>query len=237
VPASESWTDPGGLHVEDVELHTPGGTRIHAWWCPVPGSTGALLYAHGKAGNLSHRVCNVALLQSLGESVLVFDYPGFGRSGGSPSESGCYAAADAAYDWLTQTRGIPAERILLFGRSLGGGVVTDLAVRRPHRALILCKTFTSIPDVASEHVPWVPTGLLMHNRFDSLAKIGRCTRPVFVCHGTGDRRIACAEAERLFAAALEPKRLFLMPGEPHDGPILTGDCLDALRHFLAQTAP
>ena len=137
-----------------------------------------MLFCHGKGANLSHQQHNIEVLrQTLSESVLVFDYPGFGRSEGQPNEAGCYAAADAAYEWLAQR--VPAQRIVLFGESLGGGVATDLAVRQPHGALVLVKTFSSLPEVAQHRFPVVPALWMVRNRFDNLAKIGKCSSPIF----------------------------------------------------------
>src|SRR5262249_23613263 len=146
---------------------------------------GTVLYCHGNAGNLSHRGEGVLRWhQLLGQSVLIFDYPGYGRSEGKPSEAGCYAAADAAYAWLTETKKVLPQDLLIYAGSLGGGVAVALASRRPHRALVLVGTFTSIPDMAQRQFPWLPARWLVRNRFDNLGKIGRCTRPVFLAHGT-----------------------------------------------------
>jgi hypothetical protein len=169
-------------------------------------------------------------MAELGESVLVFDYPGYGRSGGTPSEAGCYAGADAAYDWLTH-RGIPAERITLVGVSLGGGVAVDLAARRPARALVLVKTFTSIPDVAAHLVLGLPVRRLTTNRFDSLAKIGRCGQPLFVASGTKDHLIPYRHGLTLYEAANGPKTFYPIAGSDHDDP-LTPEFFAALREFL-----
>ncbi len=231
-PASSSWAEPRDLVKEDVELHSADGTRLHAWWCPVKGSRGALLFCHGQQGNLSHRAWLVPRLQRLGASVLIFDYPGFGHSEGTPSEAGCYDAADAAYDWLVDERKIPPREILLVGKSLGGGIATDVAARRPHRGLVLCMTFTSLPDVAQRLLPVVPAHWLMRNRFDNLGKIGRCKGPVFIAHGTRDFKIPPSQAERLFAAAPGPKRFFAMEGLAHEAPCFTDECLGAIRSFL-----
>jgi fermentation-respiration switch protein FrsA (DUF1100 family) len=217
VRASQDWWPPPGPHVQDVELRLPDGTPIHAWWCPVEGARGAVLYCHGNAGNLSHRGDAIAAMDRVvGEAVLIFDYPGYGKSGGRPSEAGCYAAADAAYDWLVEHRHIPPERIILYGGSLGGGVAVDLARRRPHRALVLAQTFTSLPDVGGRQFPWLPVRWLMRNRFDNLAKIGHCRRPVFISHGTADRVVPFQLGQRLFAAANEPKEFLRVEGGDHN---------------------
>jgi fermentation-respiration switch protein FrsA (DUF1100 family) len=231
-PADEEWHLPPNGRVRDVALRTPDGTGIHAWWCPHEASSGALLYCHGNGGNLSQRKDLIVDLQDrLKESVLIFDYPGFGKSEGKPTEQGCYAAGDAAYDWLAQEMHISPSRILLYGGSLGGGVAVELASRRDHRALILVNSFTSAPDVGQIMYPWLPIRWLMHNRFDNLGKIGRCRRPVFIASGTADQTIPFVMGERLFAAANEPKRFFPMEGLGHFDP-LPAAALDALCSFL-----
>jgi fermentation-respiration switch protein FrsA (DUF1100 family) len=235
--AAADWQQPFGHTAEDVELHSADGTRLHAWWCPYPDAKNIILFAHGNGGNLSHRTWGIQQLQQvLGASVLIFDYPGYGKSEGRPSEAGCYAAADAAYDWLVSTQKVPAERILLYGESLGGGVMVDLASRRPHRALILDRTFSSLPDVAGSRYFFLPTHLLMRNRYDSVGKIGKCHRPVFSMHGDVDRVIPYRLGRRLFEAANEPKRFHDMPGVDHND-MLPATSLVALRDFLAEQAP
>src|SRR5262249_37012499 len=143
-----------------------------------------LLFCHGNGGNLSHRAWEIGEWQRrLGDSVLIFDYPGYGRSDGKPSEQGCYAAADAAYQWLLEEKHVAPEQIVIYGGSLGGAVAVELALRHDHRALVLQDTFTSIPDMAQHQYPWLPARWLVRQQFDSLAKIGQCRRPVFIAHG------------------------------------------------------
>lgn len=213
---SDSWMPPPvGMKAEDVWLTLADGTRIHGWWCPVDGATGAVLYAHGNAGNLSHRGQAAGKLQeALGLSVLLFDYPGYGKSDGSPSEAGCYAAADAAYEWLA--RQVPADQIVLYGKSLGGAVMTDLAIRRPHQALVLCKTFTSVPDMAQKTFPFLPARWLVTNRFESIAKIGQCPRPILIAQADRDSLIPFVQGQRLYEAAPEPKKFFILAGCDHN---------------------
>jgi fermentation-respiration switch protein FrsA (DUF1100 family) len=220
VSAETEWLEPPTAGVQDLELRTPDGTLIHAWWCPPEDWTpshGAMLYCHGNAGNLSHRGQGILRWQKEMETaVLIFDYPGYGKSVGKPTEAGCYAAAEAAYNWLVEKQQVPPERILLYGGSLGGAVAVELAQRRPHRAMALVSTFASIPDMARHLFPWLPLGRLIRNRFDSMSKIGRCRRPLFMAHGTADRVIPLSQGERLFAAANEPKRFFRLEGYDHN---------------------
>lgn len=228
--------DPSSWKAQPLDLFTADGTRIRAWWCPCPGSKGAILYCHGTVGDLSHRAAPVVeLLDALGESVLVFDYPGYGLSGGKPSEAGCYAAADAAYDWLTLTEKIPADRITLMGVSLGGGVAVDLAARRPARALVLVKTYTSMPEVAAHIIPWFPVQSIMLNQFNNLAKISQCNQPLFIVSGTRDRLVPYSHGPRLYEAGNEPKEFYPLVGSHHNEP-LTQDFYVALYRFLAATA-
>ena len=219
-PAKNWWPPPSQLAIQDVWLQSAEGVRIHAWWVPCPSAAGTILFCHGNAGNLSHRGQQVAqLMQATGRSVLIFDYPGYGRSEGKPSETGCYAAADTAYDWLVRTALVPPERVVFFGESLGGGVATDLAVRRPNQALVLVKTFTSVPDMARKHLLTWASAPLVHNKFDNLAKLPRYRGPVFIAHGDRDRVIPFSEGKKLEAAAREPKRFLALPGSDHNDPL------------------
>lgn len=222
---------PADLKAEEIWLDSEDGAPIHAWWCPVQQAQGAVLFCHGNAGNLSQRSGDVRTLQAgLGRSVLIFDYPGFGKSGGSPSEAGCRAAANAAYRWLS--RSFEPNEIVLVGQSLGGGCATDLASRKPGSALVLFKTFTSIPDVAQHALPLAPWRWLMRNRYDNLDKIARCTDPVFIAHGERDHLIPIAQAYRLFEAAPGPKKFLLLPGAGHHGSF-DQDVMAEVADFLA----
>lgn len=243
VSAARDWLEPAsaGLRAEDVELVNSDGTRLHGWWCPgqepANGAGGAILFLHGNAGNLSHRAWSIAEWQQFQHlPVFIVDYPGYGRSQGRPSEQGCYAAAFAAYDWLTQVKQVPPERIILYGDSLGGAVAVELALQRPHHALIIVRAFTSIVDMARLMFPFVPVDRLIHNRFDSAAKIVRCPRPIFIAHGDCDHIVPFNQGERLFALAPEPKAFFRMRGCDHND-ALGEDFHEALRQFLRAIQP
>lgn len=232
--ASDDWAPAPSSEIQDVELNCADGTRIHGWWLPCPVAKGALLYCHGNAGNLSHRGSSMLKLREiLNRSVLIFDYPGYGKSAGRPSEAGCYQAGEAAYNWLTEKQKVEPRDILLYGGSLGGGVAVELARTKPHRGLVLVKTFTSIPDVGAGLYPWLPVRWLARNRFDNLAKIKECTQPVFIIHGDADQLIPFEHGKKLFAAANEPKVFYSVAGSDHnDG--LPDAAFVALREFLAK---
>ncbi|HEY3789017.1 MAG TPA: alpha/beta fold hydrolase, partial [Urbifossiella sp.] len=171
---AESWFEPVDARTQDVFFTDANGTKLHGWWLPpADPADGAVLVAHGNGGNVTHRGSLAAgLRHTLGAGVLLFDYPGYGKSEGKPTEESCYASGEAAYSWLMNEAHIPSNRILLLGESLGGGVAVELATRREHRALVLIYTFSSLPDAAKFHYPWLPTKWLMRTRFDNLAKIG-----------------------------------------------------------------
>lgn len=232
----EAWNaPPPALAVQDVWLETADGAKTHAWWCPYPGAQDAVLYCHGNGCNLSQCAPMVAEVRSaLKSSILIFDYPKYGRSEGELGEAGCYAAGDAAYDWLA--RQVSPEQITLYGESLGGGIATELATRKKHKALVLVMTYTSIPDMAQKQFPWLPGRWLVRTQFNNLAKIGKCSGPVFVAHGDDDGLIPFEHGEALFAAAQEPKQFFRMKGVGHGAP-LTPECLTSLAAFLRRPTP
>lgn len=219
--------------IQDVELRTADGTKIHARWVPHPKAKGAILFCHGNGGNIDLWGRAVKeIWQNLEESVLIFDYPGYGHSGGRPSEMGCCAAAEAAYDWLVNQQNIPADFIVLYGESLGGGVAVDLASRRRHRALVLVRTFDSLTQVAGEKLPLLPVSWIMTNRFDSAAKIASCQRPIFIAHGDQDRLIPIQHGRRLHQACAVPAQFYTLRGLGHNEP-LPADFYVRLRYFLA----
>ena len=236
--AAQSWVpQPQGSDIQDVELVSPSGAKIHGWWLPHPTSDRTLYILHGNAGNLSWRgQTMLELRRILDTAVLLFDYPGYGKSEGSPSEAGCYDAATVGYEWVTQKQNRDPKKLILYGESLGGGVAVELASRKPHGALVLLKTFTSLPVVAAGRFWFLPVGWLMRNRMPSIERIGSVTGPVFMAHGDVDTVIPYALGQRLFEAASEPKTFVRLPGQDHnDG--LDGEFFVPLRQFLDAQLP
>jgi uncharacterized protein len=231
-----SWS-PARLNLEDAWFNAPDGTRLHGWYVPHPKPRAIVLFAHGNAGNLSDRASIVEeLVDRVGVSVMIFDYRGYGRSSGSPSESGVLADARAARAWLAKRTGATESQIVLMGESLGGGVMVDLAASDDARALVLLNTFSSLPDVAAFHYPWLPVKWMMRTRLDSLAKIGNYRGPLLQIHGDADTIVPISLAERLFAEANEPKRFVTIRGGDHND-VLAPAVYAAIDQFLAQDLP
>lgn len=229
--------------VEDVWLTAEDGVRLHAWHAaPLVGRAGALhavatdravLFLHGNAGNVSHRYEIIESFASLPADVLALDYRGYGRSEGSPSEAGLYADARAAFDYLTKTRGVHPDRVVIYGESLGGAVAVDLASRVRPCALVVQSSFTSIADMAAEVMPFVPR-FLVRTKMDSLEKIGRVRAPVLVVHSPADDIVPYKLGRKLYDAAPEPKRFHEIKGATHNLTFDIGGAayLDALRDFV-----
>jgi pimeloyl-ACP methyl ester carboxylesterase len=164
-------------------------------------------------------------------SVLIYDYPGYGRSHGRANEENCYAAAEAGHQWLTDVQKIEPRKIALLGASLGASMAVELARHHDHRALILIKPFSSIPDMAQARFPWLPARYFVRHKFDNVAKIRDSHRPVFVVHGTTDTIIPYRLGQRVYDAANEPKELVTIDGHDHNTP-LPGDFFQRVRGFL-----
>ncbi|MBI3891779.1 MAG: alpha/beta hydrolase [Candidatus Wallbacteria bacterium] len=216
-----------GADYEDVHVTAEDGVQLHGWWvpaaAPAPGSPVtrtrprySLLFMHGNAGNISDRAENAARLARLGVDILLFDYRGYGKSQGSPSEKGAYLDARAMLGHLLARPGVDPERVLFFGRSLGAAVAIELATFRTPAGLIAESPFCSVKDIAASIFPyslWTP---FIPRHFDNLARIARVKCPVMVIHGHADEIIPFHHGERVFRAAPEPKRFFDKGGLHND---------------------
>ncbi len=220
-----------GLAFEEVWLRTADGVAINAWWLPHDDARATVVFSNGNAGNISHRLEKLAILQGLGLNTLIYDYRGYGRSHGRPREAGMYADAHAAYDFVVTERHVPPGQIVAYGESLGGPVSVELARRRELGGVILEGAFTSIPEIARVHYPLLAP--LARMRFDALGGLPEVRAPVLILHSRNDEIVPFAQAERLLAAANEPKRLVALQGG-HNGAFLTsGDTYtEAIRAFL-----
>ncbi len=226
-----------GLDYEDVTLTTADNVKLHGWWVPSRNARGTILLMHGNAGNISHRLGYLTMFNRLGYSVLLFDYRGYGKSGGHPDEEGTYRDAEAAWLHLTATRNVAPRDIVMVAESLGGGVATWLALKYPPRALVLASTFRSVPDLGAQIYPWLPVRLLARITYDNLARIARVDAPVLIAHSRDDDVIPFAHGEALFAAAREPKQMLVLAGGHNDGFLFTRDAwIAAVGAFLDRVA-
>jgi uncharacterized protein len=234
------WCEPPGyLRVTELTFASAHGDRIHAWfsapegWKPL---RGAILISHGNGGNLS-RMSGRAYRwrEPLGRAVLLYDYPGYGKSSGRPSEGGCYAAGEAALQWLIEGQGVPTSEVILVGESMGGAIAVELATQHTVRLLVLNGAFTSFPDMAQVRLPCYPSRYLVHNRMDNETKIRRVQCPVLITHGSADSVVPFLQGERLFAAANEPKLFVRLEGHGH-GPPNDDDFFETVKLFLSKTA-
>lgn len=231
VPAAEF-----GLDTRRVSLTSKDGVRLLAWAIAPPQDSGRwVLVLHGNAGNLATpgRPAHAQQFHLLGLGVLALDYRGYGESEGSPSETGLYTDARAAYDYLRDSIGVPTERIVIYGHSLGSAVAIELASEAPAAALMIEGAFTSVPDRGAELYPFLPVHWMARSNFASLQRIGAVRMPILIIHGRDDSTIPLSHGRRLFAAANEPKTLLEVPGA-HDNAYEVGarEYEAGIRRFL-----
>jgi len=228
---------------EDCEFQAADGTRLHGWYFTPHRindqareevtAEKVILWFHGNAGNITHRGDLVRRLIRLPAQLFIFDYRGYGKSGGKPSEEGLYEDSRAAWRYLVQERGIRADRIVLFGNSLGGAPATQLATEVDPSGLILQSSFTSVPDMAKVVLPFFPR-FLVRTQMDSLSKIPSIGCPKLIIHSSRDEVIPYRMGRQLFEAAREPKQFLEVPGATHDDTYLVGGekYLETIRKFL-----
>ena len=219
----EMTPEEEGLSFEDLYIPTADGVRINAWYVPYPEAKVALLWFHGNAGNLSHRVDQLRNLHHVVRvNILMIDYREYGRSEGQVSEAGTYQDALAAYDYLVKRHGPEPSRIVAYGQSLGAAVAVELAIQRELYGLILEAPFTSIQDMAKVHYPWFPLGSLLSIRYDSLSKINKVGVPLLVLHGNRDEIVPYEQGKKLYDAANAPKQFYTIRGAGHNDTYLIG---------------
>jgi fermentation-respiration switch protein FrsA (DUF1100 family) len=197
-------------------VEVDAGERLHGWYLPGRGDrspTGrVVLFCHGNGGNISHRLETAKMVTDLGSDMFLFDYRGYGRSGGSPGEAAVYADALACYDWLRREKGWPPSAIIVFGRSLGGAVAIDLAAKRECGGLIVESSLTSTAAMARRMFPFYPAQYLVRYRFEGLAKIPSVNCPVLVTHSPDDEVIPYDMGRRLYEAAGQPRSFLDLRG-------------------------
>lgn len=219
-PTKDLFADPGsiGLSYEEVYFETEDKKRLHGWF--IPGGreeTGfTILLCHGNAGNISDRMDKIALFHNWGFATFIFDYRGYGKSEGTPNESGLYRDISAAYSYLTEKRNVASGSIVLYGESLGGAIAINLAERKSPGVLVTEGTFTSVRDMAKVAYPYLPR-FLVPNKFDSLSKVGNIKCPQVFIHSVDDEIVPFYLGEKLFDKALPQKKLLRIRGGHNEG--------------------
>ena len=234
-PARELVATPTdwGLEYTDVYLRTEDAVNVHGWYIPKPGADRALLFLHGNGGNISHRGDSIEIFHRLGFHVLIIDYRGYGLSAGHPGEAGLYRDAAAAWNYLRETAGIPAQNIVIFGRSLGGAVAAQLAAEVDAGALILESTFSSARDFAAQVFPVLSRVLYLRYGFDTVARLQRVDYPVLVLHSPDDDIIPFALGRKVYDAAQGTKHFVTLRGDHNSGFLMSQPGYEAeLRLFI-----
>lgn len=206
-----------GMPFEKVRLQAADAVELAGWYVPMDSPRGTLLFFHGNAGNISHRLDSIAQFRELGLAVFIVDYRGYGRSGGRPSERGTARDARAAWSYLTAERGVDPGRIVVFGRSLGAAVAAELACRVQPAAVVLESAFTSVPAVAASAYPFLPVRWLARIRYPTVDYVRRIRAPVLVIHSRDDEIIPFAHGRAVYDAAPGPKRFLRIHGGHNTG--------------------
>lgn len=236
-PQSKIFATPAevGLQYGDVRFHTEDGISLHGWLVPADSSTLTVLYFHGNAGNISGRLETIQLLHQLGLNVFIFDYRGYGKSEGKPTEEGTYKDAAAAWRYLVDERKVAESNIIVMGRSLGGAVAAWLAARHDPAAAIIESTFTSAADLGADIYPWLPVRWMLKYEYRTLEYIKEIDAPVFMAHSRDDRVVPFQHGRTLFEEANEPKTFVELRGSHASAFLETGEKYrEELKQFLGK---
>ncbi|HUW26919.1 MAG TPA: alpha/beta hydrolase [Gallionella sp.] len=237
-------TNPARLGAPFEELRIPSGSGaergdLHAWWIPAETTNApTLLYLHGNFRNIGYNLENALRYRALCCNLLLVDYRGYGNStGGKPSEAKVYEDAEAAWQYLLKRRGVESQQLFIYGHSLGGAVAIDLALHHPEAAgLIVESTFTSMQAMSELKYDFLPVGLLLNQRFESLQKIPQLKIPLLLIHGTWDQKVPVEMGRQLFEAAPQPRTLVLIDGGEHSNNAAVGwiEYRDAVSAFVSK---
>jgi fermentation-respiration switch protein FrsA (DUF1100 family) len=226
-----------GVPAQDIYFTSEDGVKLHGWFIPAPEAVATLLWFHGNAGNLSHRLDNIQRLMHLNLNIFIFDYRGYGRSEGEPDEQGIYKDSKAAYKTVVGLDSVSPDSLFLFGRSLGGVCAVETALNHPARGLILESVFTSASDMSRKVFPLFPLGWAIRSKLDAIGKIPNLKLPKLVLHGTRDEIVPYDLGRKLFDHAVEPKTFYAIEGAGHNDTYVIGgrDYFNALNRFITET--
>ncbi len=224
LPSNSIETIPSdiGLEFEDIYFFTEDSVRLNGWFIPAANEQAILLFCHGSGGNISHRMESFQLFNRLGLSVFIFDYRGYGKSEGRPSETGTYMDARAAWDYLVSEKGIAEKKIVILGRSLGSAVAAHLALEVKPEAIIVESAFTSVGDLGAELYPVFPVRMLSRFKYSTVKYVREINCPVLVIHSPDDEIIRYHHGQKIYLAAHEPKQFLEIEGSHNDGFLVSG---------------
>ena len=225
-----------GMAYEEVSFEAADGVQLSAWYVPAEAGRGVVLFSHGNGGNISYNLPFVEILHRVGLSTFIYDYRGYGRSKGKPTEEGTYSDIAGAWRYLTESRKVPAGQILLYGQSLGGPIAAKLATEKTPAALILDSTFTSFVDIAGHHYPFLPVRWLARFEYNTLEHVKAVRCPVLVIHSPDDEIVPFSQGVALYEAAPEPKGFIKLRGGHNDALFLSAEAYSTgLEAFLKKT--
>ena len=221
-----------GLDYQDVSLTTSDNEHLHGWYVPTTDFKGVLLFFHGNAGNISHRLDSIKILHELDLDILIIDYRGYGQSTGKATEQGTYLDAQAAWDYLINDRRIPADQIIVFGRSLGGAIGAWLGVQHTPAAVIIESSFSSGVDMAQRIYPFMPVRLITRLQYPVTDYVAQLNCPVLVVHSRDDEIIPFAMGQAIYTAVKQHKKFLEIRGDHNNGFLISqGDYVAGLNDF------
>jgi pimeloyl-ACP methyl ester carboxylesterase len=236
-PCRKIETTPAmiGLEYEDISFKTANNINLNGWFIPARDARGTVLFCHGNAGNISHRLESIQLFYQLKLNTFIFDYRGYGKSEGNPTEKGTYCDVYAAWEYLVQKKGVKPSEIIVFGFSLGGSIAAWLAHRHTPKILIIESTFSSIPDLAADIYPLLPVRLLARFKYNTAEYIKKVNCPILIIHNRDDEIVPFSHGRRLFEIAKEPKEFSEIMGTHNEGLTRsTGRYKDNLNSFISR---
>ena len=226
-----------GLKVQDISFQSEDGVNLHGWFVPTSGARATLLWFHGNAGNLSHRLDNIQRLLPLNLNIFIFDYRGYGKSEGEPDEQGIYKDLQAAYNKVLELERVSVDSLFLFGRSLGGICAVETALNNSARGLILESVFTSASDMSRKIMPLIPLGWAIRSKLDAINKVPELKLPKLFLHGDMDEIVPFDLGRKLYEAAADPKNFYNIRGAGHNDTYIMGgpDYYNSLDEFITET--
>ena len=224
-PMQEVFSTPAeiGLHFDKVIFKSADGINLNGWYVPVDNPKFTLLFCHGNGGNIAHRLDSINIFHNLGLNCFVFDYRGYGDSNGKPSEEGTHLDAMAAYKWLIEEKKIPADNIIIFGRSLGGSIAAYLATKVKTGGLVVESAFTTYVDMGKEYYPYMPVKWFAMFSYRTTDYVKNVNCPVMFIYSRNDEIVPYKFGLELYEAANEPKEFIEIFGSHNDCFLVSGE--------------